>query len=152
MANEILASLQDINTHLPEDKAKMLDSSDDQLQVDAQRLIRAQLSGVFQPSTLASWVDPDDTPELIRGIAGRLIAGKWYATLYSEDELGVSSFAQSLYAEAITMLAEIRAGTLVVTDANGEPIETNLLDFTSGSFYPNDSAPGPFFTMEKEFG
>jgi hypothetical protein len=85
MAGEILASLADINTHLPDDKIRMDDADDDALQIDAQRLIRGSLTGVFTPVIISGWATPDDTPELIRGIAGRFIAAKWYAERYAED-------------------------------------------------------------------
>lgn len=152
MAEELLASLQDINTWLPDDKAKAGDADDDDLQIDTARVIKGNLAGVFQPVTLSSWNSPANTPELIRSIAGRMIAARWYAKLYSEDDTALSDYAQSLYLEAVGMLSDIRDGSLVVLDENGNPIGTNELALSSDWFWPNDTAPGPFFTMELEFG
>jgi hypothetical protein len=101
MAAEILASLDDINTHLPDDKAKMLDSEDDLLQIDAARYVRSLLAGMFSSTTLSGWNSPANTPELIRGVAGRIIAAKYYATLYSEDIADTSAYAQGLYNFAV---------------------------------------------------
>ena len=61
---QLLASIEDVNAFLPPN-VQTQDSSA-QLQVDAQRLIRAQLAAVYPPTTLASWINPDSTPELIK--------------------------------------------------------------------------------------
>ena len=152
MAGEILASLEDINTHLPDDKALMGDADDDAFQIDTARIIKGNLAGVFQPTTLAAWISPDSTPELIRGIAGRMIAARWYAKLYSEDDTRTSEYAQSLYMDAVGMLNDIRGGTLVVLDADDNPIENNQLILSNAVFWPNDTTAGPYFTMDAEFG
>lgn len=152
MAEEILASLDDINTWLPDDKAKMEDSEDDLLQIDIARYVRSLLSGYFSPATLSSWDSPVDTPEQIRGIAGRLIASKYYAKLYSEDIPEGSVYAQGLYDEANMIIDGIRNGTIVVLDANDTPVAlTTEVSLTSGDFLPNDSTTGPYFTMEQVF-
>lgn len=146
MANEILASLDDINVHLPDDKAKMQDSEDNELQIDAARYIRSLLAGFFSAATLVSWDSPADTPELIRGIAGRLIASKYYATLYSEDVGDVSAYAQWLYNQANLMLDQVRTGTLTLLDATDTPIPIEGgISLDSDDFYPNDSAGEPHF-------
>src|SRR5580765_7490809 len=108
MASELLASLEDINTHLPGDKAKMVDSDDDLLQIDASRYIKSLLAGYFSSAVLTSWNSPVNTPETIRGVAGRVIAAKYYATLYAEDIPTVSEYAQQLYNEANAMIDGIR--------------------------------------------
>lgn len=153
MAAEILASLSDINTHLPYDKAKMLDSDDDELQTDAARYIRSLLAGFFSAATLASWTTPDDTPELIRGIAGRIIAAKYYATLYSEDIGTISEYAQNLYNEANNIIDGIRTGTMVVLDTSDNPIPLEVgISLEAADFWPNDTTEGPYFTMGMNFG
>ena len=150
--NEILASLTDINTFLPDDKALMGDADDDAFQIDTARTIKGNLAGVFQPVTLMAWGTPENTPELIRGIAGRMIAARWYARLYSEDDTSLSEYAQNLYMEAVGMLNDIRTGSLIVLDADDTPVETNMLVLSDAVFWPNDSTPGPYFTMTTEFG
>lgn len=144
----MLAALSDIRTHLAEDKLTVTDANTQTFQIEAARIVKSYLSGVFQATTLASWADPDSTPEIIRTIAGELIAAFLYRKRYSEDDTHVPEYAQTLYNEAINMLNEIRTGLMVVIGPDGEPIEDNQLDMSSEDFYPNDTAPGPFFGME----
>lgn len=149
---QILASLTDINGFLPDDKAHLSDGEDGQYQIDASRVIKGNLAGVFTPVTLKGWDAPSNTPALIRGIAGRLIAAKYYSKLYSEDEPDGSTYAQNLYNEAVGMLAQIREGLLLVVDDNQVPIEDNQLSLTDAVFEPNDSTIGPIFSIGMEFG
>ncbi len=151
MAGELYASLEDINAHLPPGKAEIEDAEDDLLQVDAFRFIRSKLIGTFATTTLALWIDPSSTPEVIRAIAGRLIAAKWYMEIYAEDSDEDARYAQRLYDEAMAMIQEILDGTLIVIDPiTGEPypeVSTGML--TENSFWPNDD--NPKFTMDMEF-
>lgn len=146
---QILASIEDINGQLPVDnKAVIQDGDDGQLQIDARAVIKGQLSSVFTPSILIGWDSPANTPTLIRSIAGRLIASKWYAELYAGDSDDANEYAANLYQEALGMLAQIRDNTLIVLDDNDEPISTNLLAVSTADFYPNDdTTDGPYFTM-----
>jgi len=147
MANEILASLDDINVHLPDDKARMEDSEDNELQIDAARYIRSLLAGFFSSATLVSWDSPADTPELIRGIAWRLIASKYYARLYTEDTAEVSDYAQWLYNQANVMLDQVRTGILTLLDTNDTPIPIEGgISLESDDFWPNNSTGEPHFT------
>jgi hypothetical protein len=151
VAEELLASLEDINTFL-DAKAKMGDGDDDKLQVEAQRVIKSMLFGVFTPVTLSSWSSPGSTPGTIRGIAGRLIAAYWYKELYSEETSDVPQYAQGLYNEAIGMLRDIRAGTLtVLTDAN-ESVEASGLEPDNTWFWPNKTTTPSTFSRDQEFG
>ena len=152
MADEILASLDDINTHLPSDKARIDDADDNLLQIDAARYIRSLLAGFFDAATLVSWDTPANTPDLIRGVAGRIIAAKYYATLYSEDTTETSAFAQSLYNEANLMIDDIRLGRRVVLDANEAPIPIVSAGLSDTMFWPNDSTSGPVVTMDMRLG
>lgn len=151
MAGEILAGLDDINTWL-DAKVAMTDADDDDLQIDAQRIIKSTLAGTFTPTVLFAWDSPSNTPELIRGVAGRLIAAYWYKEKYSEDDTDIPAYAQSLYDEAIQMLKDIRAGVLTVLDENDEPVAISGLETNTTWFWPNDTTFGPVFTMEMEFG
>lgn len=148
---QILADLNDIGAWLTEDKLEVDEPTTSPFQVEAQRIVRAQLTGVFQPTTIVSWNEPANTPGLIRGIAGRLIAAYLYREAYSEDDTSIPEYAQKLYDEAVGMLLDIRTGALVVTDDTGEPIEENTLNMNATDFYPNDDAPGPYFSMSQEF-
>lgn len=149
MANELFASLDDINAHLPEHKAQIEDADDDQLQVEAYRLIRAKLSTAFATTTLNSWTDPDSTPGIIRSIAGMVIAAKWYAELYAEDSDTDQVYANDLYAKAMQLLAEIVAGLIVITDPITDEPLSDTTGLSSDDFFPRDDAPK--FTMDKEF-
>lgn len=149
---EILANLDDINTHLPTDKIEADDANTELYQVDAARFVRAMLAGTFTPVTLAGWDTPAHTPDLIRGIAGRLIAAKYFATRYAEDS-DVSEFATGLYNAAMAYLNGIKSGTYVVVDANDVVIAVSGLSLSTDDFWPNDStSPGPVFTMERVIG
>lgn len=147
---QILASLDDINTHLPEDKLEGDDDNTDKLQIDAARFVRALLAGFIPTATLATWTEPADTPEMIRGIAGRLIGAKYYAIRYSEDG-DVSEYAQILYNEAVTMLNQIRTGELVLLDDLGNEINVEGANLSEDDFWPNDSTTPPKFTMDQTF-
>ena len=148
---QLLADLDDIKRWLPDDKLTVTDGSTSSFQVEAYRIVKSQLAGVFAPVTLNGWADPSTTPAIIRSVAGRLIAAYIYREAYSEDIPDIPEYAQALYDEAIMMLTQIRAGTLTVVDEDDIPIGTNELDMTTSDFYPNDDAPGPFFSMEQEF-
>lgn len=150
---ELLASNEDINGFLPDDKLEATTANSSAFQVDAVQLIRGQLASSFVPTILVGWSDPAHTPFLIRQIAARLIAAQIYKRSYSEERSQLPEYAQDLYDQAIAMLSEIRAGNLKVLDVNGEPISTDDLALGSGDVWPNNSTPdGPFFTMTQKFG
>lgn len=142
------ASLTDANTHLPDDKAQLLDQELTNLGIDADRLIRARLAGIVEVATILLWVSPDTTPEIIRKISGLLIAAKFYATLVAEDEADGSAFAQSLYDEAIGYLDQIREGSLAIIGVDEIEIDTNTID---SSFWPNATTQEPFFTVADQW-
>jgi hypothetical protein len=142
------ASLSDVNVHLPVDKLRAQDDDIVNLNVDAQRLIRARLAGTFDvTSIINTWVSPATTPEAIRRIAGKLIAAKFYANLVAEDEADGSLFAQGLYNDAIAELNDIRTGIETVIGVDGSELANDVL--TSTSFYPNDTAPSPSFSVSE---
>jgi hypothetical protein len=151
VAGEILAKLEDANAFLDE-KANMGDGDDDKLQIEANRIIKSMLFGVFTTATLANWSTPSDTPGLIRGIAGRLIAAYYYKEKYSEDTTDIPEYAQDLYNQAIGMLRDIRAGLLTVLDDTDTPVQDSGLGVNETWFWPNDTTDGPVFTMGMEFG
>lgn len=152
MASELLASLQDINGWLTDDKLEANETNTAQLQIDAQRLIRGQLASSFTPTVLSSWITPATTPGLIRAVAGRLVAAYLYKKVYSEEGMQIPAYAQDLYDEAIAMLTDIRAGNLTVTDDDGNPIDGNTESLSSADFFPNNSSDPPYFTMSQQFG
>lgn len=145
-----LASVEDVSRWITEDKLEVNEASIAPFNVEVERTIKAMLAGVFTSSVMASWVDTDTTPPLISSIAGKLIAAYTYRNAYSEDESAVPPYAQQLYREAVDSLISIRAGRMVVLDASDNPVSSTE-PLTSLDFYPNNSAPGPVFTMDKEF-
>lgn len=152
MAGQLLASLQDINGWLADDKLEANDANTKQFQIDAWRTIRGQLASSFLPTILASWTDPTTTPDQIRGIASKIIAANLYKKVYSEDSAQVPQYAQDLYQQAIADLAMIRSGALTVVDINDNPIGINQQGLDTTDFYPNDGAPGPYFKIADIFG
>lgn len=144
----MLASLADVNTHLPGDKFTATDGGPDYLsfQTDVTRLVKGYLSSVFSATTLAAWADPDSTPATIRAIAGRLVAAFYYAKKVSEDIPDWDgTYPQRLYDEAMKMLEMIRTGLIVLPEV--PPDDQPGTFFDSSFFYP-DSTDEPSFTMD----
>lgn len=143
----MFASNTDIQSWLQNDKVTVDDTLAGKPNIDATRTIKGQLAGIFSPLTISSWADPASTPEIIRGIAGRLAAAFIYRKIYSEEDTSIPEYAQALYNEAISMLQDIRLGSLIVTDDTEEPVDTT--GSTLLGFWPNDDSP--VFTMDQEF-
>lgn len=151
MASQILASIEDINGFLP-DLIEITDGQDTQYQIDANRVVKSQLAGVYTPLILTGWDAPADTPQLIRGIAGRLIAAKYYAIQFSQETTNVPQYAQNLYNEAISMLANIKRGALIVVDDNNDPISTgSALELAITDVTPTTASGDPIFSIGMEF-
>lgn len=148
---QILASTDDINVHLPNDKITADDNNTGLWQVEAARYVRSMLAGTFKATTLVGWDTPSHTPDIVRSVAGRLIASKFYAERYAEDA-DTSSYATQLYNEANRILNGIKTGTVLIIDTNDNPIEISGLAISTDDFYPNDSAPPPKFTMDRVSG
>lgn len=144
----MFASISDIQTWPREDRIDVNAVNSEKPAIEADRLIRAQLAGVFTPVVVATWVDPSTTPELIRSISGRLAAAYLIRNLYSEEGNAVPEYATELYVEGVGMLAAIRSGNLTVVDGAGVPITEATSDI---SFWPNDTTDGPYFTMNQQF-
>lgn len=143
----MLASNADIQNFLGDDKISVGDVNAAKPNIEAERLIKGQLSGIFTALTLSSWNSPENTPEQVRGIAGRLAAAFLYRGMYSEEQEAVPEYAQLLYNEAIMLLQDIKTGNLSVLDEDNVPIDS------SGSilgFWPNNSTV-PVFSMDQKF-
>lgn len=144
------ASTQDANTHLDETKIALIDGTtvDIPYQDSAERIIRGYLAGHVEPIEIASWNTPAHTPELVREVAGRLVAAFYYRKFYSEDVNEVSPYAQALYDEAIMMLNKIISGELTIVN-----LDNDLVDLEAGSsltqdhFYPTEEQAD-----ERKFG
>lgn len=144
----MFASLEDINTHLPNDKLVLNEGTVTPFSNDADNVIRAYLSGVYTPLTLAGWDAPDNTPQTVRSIAGRLIAAKYYRERFATDSDVDPAFAQNLYNEAMGMLMGVKGGSIILPEVTTDTDD----QFNRNDFYPNDDAGDPMFSIGMEFG
>lgn len=138
-----LADLQDINVHLPEEKIEVDSARYDTLQLDGERIVRGYLAGYIDSAILASWTTPETTPGIIRAAIGRLVAAFYYRQRYSEDSTADPQFAKEKYDEAMAILLGVQNGTILIDDV----VVSGPEHFAEADGYPNDDAPGPFFTM-----
>ncbi len=143
------ASLDDISSWLRDDRLSVNDANSKQPNIDAGRIIRARLSGVFAPAVLSSWDAPATTPEMVRSIAGRLAAAYLLRQLNStEGNSEIAAYAMELWTDAMGILNDIRIGNTTVVDENNDPIDTtgsNLI-----SFWP-DNTTSPLFSVSDVF-
>jgi hypothetical protein len=145
----VFASKTDIQAWLENDKILVDDANSQKSNIEATRVVKGALAGFFAPIVITSWADPDSTPELIRGITGRLAASFIHAKIYSEEsDREVSAYSQWLYTQAMLDLNGILNGNLTVVDENGEPVDTTGASLLS--FFP-DNTTTPLFTIAKEF-
>ena len=137
----------DVQVHLPYDKLKIETIPDDlaKCKLDAERVVRGALSDVVEAAVLASWAEPEDTPEIIRAITGRLCAAQIYRVRYSENNLNDPQYAQTLYDQAMAMLLEIENGDILLPDV---VLDT---DFDNTWFEPNNNSDPPKFTMADRY-
>lgn len=141
----MFADKTDIQTWIRSDLAVVDDANSQKANVDARRTIIGQLGGHFSQVVIQSWDVPDNTPEIIRSIAGRLTAAFMYRSLISSEQDTVSEYAQSIYNEAISMLEKITTGDITVVDDTGTPIDTEGIDLVG--FLVTE----PAFTMDQTF-
>lgn len=152
-----LASSADVNVWLDGQKVVTSGGDDTDEQRMAENLIRGYLAGRIPATTLATWTGPTQTPELIRGVAGRLVAAFRYRKLYSEDDTGVSEYATMLYNEAMSILTGIVNGTIDIPELIGVTTVTTDTSLDRLNFYPNDDTPANdpdadrHFTWSKQF-
>lgn len=148
-----LSNASDVNVWLDGTNVFVTDADDngEQDQVDA--MIRAHLGNVIPASVTDTWnmTTPASVPPIIRSIAGRLVAAIRYGKLTSENEQGVSPYAQRLWNLAVAELNGIVEGRITIPE-----VDEALVDLGSHigaiNFYPNDSLlTGPKFGMDSEF-
>ena len=147
-----LADISDVLTYLPTDRIPTNSSDITGYQLSTERIIKGYLVGIFTASTMAAWTTPDTTPQIIREVAARMIAGYRYRDRTSEETPGAIeelSYGQRLYNEAMAMLNDIRSGQLDVIDVNGSTvIDTSGTSEIAG--FP-DNTTAPTFTMGATF-
>lgn len=140
----------DVNVHLPEDKLQMTEADLPMWDREAGRIIRGYVASTFTPVVIASWADPITTPEVIRGIAGRLIAAAYYANRFSTDDTEYPEYAQHLYNEAVSTLTGIQSGTVTVLSVDGTQVISEQRSLSTEDFWPNDDT-GRQFSMGDVF-
>lgn len=146
------ADLKDVNAHLPQDKLPMDSGTMPRFELDADRIIRGYVGGVIPITVINAWADPDTTPEIIRAIAGRLIAAAYYAERYAENSNEDAAYAQRLYNQALLDLTGIQNGTITVVDVGGTTIALTGAGLDNTMFMPNDTSVAPAFTRGQIFG
>lgn len=145
----MFASKTDIQAWLQSDKILVDDANSEKPNIEATRIVKGQLAGMFSPVVIASWADPDSTPEIIRSVTGRLTAAFMHAVVYSEEsDREISAYSQWLYDGAMAILSQILAGTITVVDGGGNPIDTTGEGLLS--FFPDDTTT-PMFTIGQIF-
>ncbi len=150
MPIEVLASYSDINVQLPTTFAVDANTEGiDAASLDAIRIVRGSLLGVFSPTVIAGWDSPTHTPELIRGVAARLIAALMYSRLFAAQDSDTPDFANQKYRAAMQTLKQIRSGELILLDVDNTTLLT--AGWSNTDFYPNAEASGPIFTLDMEF-
>lgn len=139
---EILADLTDINAHLDGEVIEADFNNTQLVQISVARVIRGYLSRVIDNPTLLSWNDPNTTPDIIREIAGMLIAAQVYFNKSARTALDIddTNFAQRLYDRAIAMLNGIIDGTIDIPGIT----ETSTEAMTNLDFFPIDSTDRAF--------
>lgn len=136
----------DVQIHLPVDTLKIEQIPDDKAEAfeDAERIIRGYLAGVVDSAIMDTWDEPDDTPETIRAIAGRLAAAKIYRLRFGQSSMTDPEYAQQLYNEAMQMLNDIISGAIELPDVDIPG------DFDNTWFFPNDTDI-PVFTKAARY-
>lgn len=147
-----LADISDVTTHLPLDRIPTNTGDIDGYQLSVERMVKGYLVGIFTPTTLATWSTPTTTPQAVREIAGKLIAGLRYRNRTSEENaVGVEdiNYGQRLYNEAMSALNDIRLGNLTLLDVTtGDVVPTDVA--VGPQFFPDDSLV-PMFTIGAQF-
>lgn len=126
------ANLDDINANLDGQVVAADQDNTALIHISVERIIRGYLSRVVSNSTMFSWDDPDSTPEIIREIAGKLIASRLFfvRTLSTAITIDETHYAQRLYNEAIALLAQIVSGEIIIPNIIVEPVgQLDDLDF-----------------------
>lgn len=143
-----IISNDDVQVHLPVDKLNLGELTDSLTDVflDVERIVRGTLAGTFSAATLAVWSTPDDTPEYIRSIGGRLAAALIYRLRLAQDFPDDTEYAQQKYNEAMQMLEWVRTGQVVLEEVT-EEIDTGG-HLSTGHYSVSDE---PVFSMDMEF-
>lgn len=141
----MLASIDDINAHLPAPTGMVVTADNvnaQLLQISVERVVRGYLSRILTTATMAGWDDPESTPDIIREVAGMLIASQLLLNQISASSLNVDNrnYAQILYDRAIALLNDIIEGSIIIPDVIVDTPES----MTDLNFFPVDDTDRAF--------
>ena len=144
---EILASVEDVNAYLEDRVVKADDINTELIQISVARIVRGYLARVVSNTTMATWVDPASTPDIVREISAMLIASQLFfdKTIMSAVDIDDRHYAQILYDRAMKLLADILAGIVELPidggDDGGATADTGMSDL---DFFPVDDTDRAF--------
>jgi hypothetical protein len=149
ISSELLASLNDINAWLDGQVVQATGDNTALIQIAMSRVVKGYLAKVVDPVTMAGWIDPPHTPDIIREIASMLIAAQLYFDEMSRTSIIIEdmSYAQKLYDRAMLMLNDIIEGKLAIINGSGgtTPIPITPEDsLTTEDFFPIDDTDRAF--------
>lgn len=142
IATEILANLDDINANLDAEMIVATADNTKYIQISVARVVRAYLSRIIDNPTIYSWITPDVTPDIVREVAGKLIAAQLYMDKMSRSttDIAQTHYAQVLYNQAMAILNQIIEGDIPIPNVVTTPIE----GLTTADFFPIDSTDRAF--------
>lgn len=140
---EILASTGDVNANLDGKVIEATSQNSNLIQVSVARVVKAYLSKVVDAETMATWVSPDTTPEIIREVAGKMIAAQVYFNHIIKTSALIDDvhYTQRLYTQAMDILNKIIAGEIDI--GQGTPV-VPVGSMTMLDFYPVDDTDRAF--------
>jgi hypothetical protein len=148
------ASIESINSYLPDGSnqdgpaisADNINTAN--IAFSVERVIRGYLSRVISVGTMASWVDPDSTPEIIQECAAMLIAAQLYFDQVAASSLDIDlrHVSQLLYDRAMAILNGIIEGEIIIVDIPVESVASMNLE----NFFPIDDTDRAF-TLSQQF-
>lgn len=148
-----LIDVDDVQPWLEETKLRLTTDDDLPEEPFQSEMVKSRLASCSLD--VSTWVDPANTPKLVRGIIGMLVAAQRYNTAYSEtDEEAGNPYANKLEGMAGKLLDGICAGSIDLLDVTDDPASSG---FGSVDFYPTDKVgvldpeEAARFTMGKVF-
>lgn len=139
---EILATLGDVNANLDGTVVEATAENTNRIQISVNRVVRGYLSRVVPAAIVATWTSPENTPDIIREIAAKLIAAQLYfnQTAKSSTVVGPTNYAQILYNQAMALLNQVVTGDIPIPDIVLTPIET----LGTTDYFPVDATDRAF--------
>jgi hypothetical protein len=165
MAHIVVADAQ---TWLEGTKAR-LTSLDPNLESQISIMILGRMVDTFDTTIVASWVDNNTTPEIVRQIIAMTYAGWYYDRQFSEQVIGagtqasnVTTYGMLLRQYAETLLEGVISGSIILVEVPLDEPQTlpvfyptdtsSTTDALINNTDPDDNSLGPAaFGMQKVF-